>query len=659
VEDDRADVLAIGPNDVIYVAGRSDANATALLNYNIRLVAYSAASTQLWTVQYDGSGAGDDTVAGIVSSSDGSVALTGNIDQAAGATIATDAITLKYNSSGGLTWVKTFAGSAGSDDLAFGVTSHPSGEIETVGSLVNSTNNSSAFTNRYNGPAIDATLTADGTGDNADNARAVSHSLSTPNFIAGYTVEPEQNRNTLLIAKANATDTLWTRTLNGSLYGSDDDAVDVEEVADGVLLLGYLRNSGQGSDILLNKYSPTGTLLWSQTYNSAVSESDRPSDMLVASNGNIYIVGRVDTDPSFTTNNQRLLLCYSAAGILQWQITSADGSGDDRSLSITEVNNQLIVGSRRFNGVDFDVEIVAHSFTGAILWSHQFNGGFNDDLESISTYNNADIALSISKYTSGNASSVAVLQLLNATGEVVWTDEFSALGQVYNKPLKSIRGTGTDGNLSYLQVVNHPTDGQGSIEQYSITQTNNQGITISTTTTAASENSIADDVLLVSGLPNDQLALLSHTDQQSGTLVNYDAQLSIWNFGSTSPEIEWSGLNTDSSEVGNIAREGEVFGSKRPSGQRDLFQWSWQWIISVQERLANPFTLYPNPFVNRIYFAQPITGTISIFDNLGKQIQEEQVVAASEINLQHLKKGVYILSITDKKTRISSKIIKD
>lgn len=79
----------------------------------------------------------------------------------------------------------------------------------------------------------------------------------------------------------------------------------------------------------------------------------------------------------------------------------------------------------------------------------------------------------------------------------------------------------------------------------------------------------------------------------------------------------------------------------------------------MQERLANPFTLYPNPFVDRIYFAQPITGTVSIFDNLGKQIQEEQIVAASEINLQHLKKGVYILSITDKKTRISSKIIKD
>lgn len=660
VEDDRADVLRVGSNGNIYVAGRSDANPTIALNNNIRIVAYNPSSTQLWSTQYEGIGSGDDIVTGITTLNDGSVAITGYSDQVSGANVSYDAVTVKYSNTGALSWTKIVGGSAMVDDFSFAVASHSSGIIETVGVLTNQVNNASAFSSRYNGNSVDQLLLIDGKGDNADNARG-SKGIDFPNpYVVGYTVESEQNRNILLMKTDLTGDTLWTRTINGSLYGSDDDGVACIDLQNAVLMLGYLRNSGQGSDIILNKYDQNGVLLWSQIYNNTVNESDRPAAMLVGSNGNIYVIGRTDVDPLYTTNNQRLILCYSPAGVLLWSIIENDGSGDDRNKFIGEINNTLIVGSRIFNGTNSDVQVKAYDLNGNVQWTYLYDGDQNDDLEHLGIFGTGEIGLSISRYGVEDLTSSAILKVISTAGDELWSDEFSAPGYAMNKPVKAVSVMQLSNNAFISSVINHPSDITGSVESYSVRNYNLSGTPIYTYTNTSSEAQIADDAINYSVLGGQFLAILKHVDAASGPSVQYNVLCDIIDSGTGISHDYWLIMDSDSSEVGNYLDPDYAIGSKRTiTGQRDIFIAGWQWYSSVDELNKPTLEVFPNPFSESIRFKEKTKGIFYLFDSKGKLIDLRKLTGENEINLKGLSPGLYSAVLYDGHTTTSAKIIKE
>lgn len=657
VEDDRGDLIQVGSNGNVYVAGRSDANATAVLNYNYRVVVYNASSTQVWTAQYEGTGFGDDLVSAMDVHTDGSVAITGISDQIAGVNISNDIVTLKYSNTGILTWTKKISGLQGIDDLSFDVAFDSNGAVETVGVITNSLNNSSAIANRYNGPALDINLLNDGLGDNADNVRVVK-TLADQEYVGGYTVTSEENRNAILIRKT-LTDTLWTRTLNGSLYGSDDDIVDLEVFADGVVALGYLRNSGQGADIFLNKYSPAGTLIWSQVYNGSVSESDRPAE-LHSLNGNLYVVGRTDVDPVYTTNNQRLMLCYNSNGALLWSIIDNDGGGDDRNKWIVDANGILVVASRVFNGSNSDVLITGYNPDGTVMWTQTYDGGFNDDIERMEVYSSGSIGLSMTSYSADDLSSTAIFRLMDSNGTMGWTDLWGAAGHSYNQPVQCVEfpsnATGT--NL-YAHLINHPMDNLGSTEAYSIRVLDQSGLPIASSTVTA-PNSLIGDGLIFNPIGSNALHLICHEDVDAGLPINFDVKSQVWSelnsFQAT--ELLPIGIVTDSSEIANLVGTNYLAGSKRNFSQRDMFVWTWDWWNGFQEEISRNVLIYPNPFENEIIFEEPISGDIWITDITGKRIFNQKLRGDKQVDLSPLSAGTYFIQISNQESYIIQKLIK-
>ena len=85
-----------------------------------------------------------------------------------------------------------------------------------------------------------------------------------------------------------------------------------------VIISGYVKNSGTGSEVLVAKYDLNGNLLWSTQYNSAFNESERSADMVVDATGNIYITGRTDIDPVSSSNNEILVQKYNTNGAIVW-----------------------------------------------------------------------------------------------------------------------------------------------------------------------------------------------------------------------------------------------------------------------------------------------------------------------------------------------------
>ena len=73
--------------------------------------------------------------------------------------------------------------------------------------------------------------------------------------------------------------------------------------------------------------------------------------------------------------------------------------------------------------------------------------------------------------------------------------------------------------------------------------------------------------------------------------------------------------------------------------------------------LANIF-LYPNPVIDKLFIQGLLNPTkISVYDVLGKLVLSK--TASSEINVDNLQSGIYILKIVDNQKEIVRKFIKN
>ena len=60
-------------------------------------------------------------------------------------------------------------------------------------------------------------------------------------------------------------------------------------------------------DLLLQKYSPAGALLWTKTYNGAGNHSDEGEGVAVSADGGVYVIGTTQVPKQ---SNNLLLLKY-------------------------------------------------------------------------------------------------------------------------------------------------------------------------------------------------------------------------------------------------------------------------------------------------------------------------------------------------------------
>ncbi|HWP31845.1 MAG TPA: SBBP repeat-containing protein [Fimbriimonadales bacterium] len=99
-------------------------------------------------------------------------------------------------------------------------------------------------------------------------------------------------------------------------------------------------------DIVLLKYSPTGTILWERRYDGEGNGFDAPTFMKIGKDGNIYVAGTSEGTPA--TYNDMIILKYTPTGDLVWGFTydgTAHWNDIARSLGISEDGRVYVVGS--------------------------------------------------------------------------------------------------------------------------------------------------------------------------------------------------------------------------------------------------------------------------------------------------------------------------
>ncbi|MEK7476783.1 MAG: hypothetical protein AAB152_14270 [Candidatus Coatesbacteria bacterium] len=192
---------------------------------------------------------------------------------------------------------------------------------------------------------------------------------------------------------------LWTATYDGPAH-RDDHAEDIAlDPAGNVFVAGWTDRSDIGEDlnILVLKYSPTGTLLWTRTHNSFPGGMDLGFGIAVDSGGNCYVAGSVSITGGAS---EGWLRKYDTNGNVLWTLEYPSPSAGDqavfRDVAVDEAGGNLYVAGCQGRGdllQSGNALLVKVPMGGGVpVWAVDADGhGLWDEFLSVAVAPNGDV----------------------------------------------------------------------------------------------------------------------------------------------------------------------------------------------------------------------------------------------------------------------------
>ncbi|MBL1216354.1 MAG: hypothetical protein D8M59_02545 [Planctomycetes bacterium] len=231
---------------------------------------------------------------------------------------------------------------------------------------------------------------------------------SAGNIIVGGSTETDNNGADGLIRKYDRSGhLLWSRTYNGP--GSGDDNLGEIEIDsnDNIILHGNVLGNGTGQDFCTIKYSPDGTLLWTQLYDGSGHSGDwsfsfRSTGIDAADN--IYVAGYAWTDAG---HYECVTIKYAADGTEQWvqpyQSPNPSGNAYGYCVQVTDDGTVYVGGTTTNLDGNSDYLLLKYDTNGTLIWDGLHDGiyGLGDSLYNMVMGPNEDIFLTGIMDTSG------------------------------------------------------------------------------------------------------------------------------------------------------------------------------------------------------------------------------------------------------------------
>lgn len=668
VEDDRADFIDVASNGTFAIAGRSDGTSAPIVNYNYRVLKYSADGAQIWSNTYDGAGGNDDIVQDIDINEAGEVLVTGYSDANATAVIQNNMVSIKYTSAGTAAWTNSFNGPSSFDDEPGACLIDSQGNARIAGHSENQTAQRDAILLTYNSSGSTIGNTSwNGSGDNSDNVREMVKDNSGNIYVAGYSVGKDTDRDMFLMKINTAGDTVWTRSTSGTLFGSDEEANSIAlDNSGNIIIGGYTKNSGTGSDITIQKFNGNGTLLWTAQYNSPANESDRGYDIATDATGNIYITGKTDIDASpIITNDEIFTAKYSSSGMLMWSAVHNGGSGYQRgrAISVSSTGSVYVCG-QSFNGTDEDIIAIKYSASGAQTWQYIFNSGQSDIFRQCVF--NADESITIAGIQANSTLVPAESQLLilrvNNNGQEAWHNTYNSTAGLSS--IGEAIKTAPNGNFVVCGSVFNPAQPDNSYGCLIVCYSADGQLTWEQTYQSTLDQNDIGDALSIDA--NSNVVAAYHSNIGSVNEFHYVIGLIAYdsggNFLATTTIDESDSLNV-CNEL--LLANGMLYlaGSRwSQNGQRDIMIAQYGAVLTTENYAFEPAVIYPNPVNDNIHLTlgqQQVGKSYSIYDSFGKKIQEGKLTPEVQtIHCTSLAPGMYTILISSDKANFSTTFIK-
>lgn len=332
------------------------------------------AGTLLWTRTYDRHGSADARGLGVAVGPDGSALVTG---QAYREGQGFDLLLRKYSPSGGLVWARHFDGAAHESDHGAGVAVGADGSV----------------------------------------------------LFTGDTWVDGQGYDLLLRKYSAAGDFLWARTYGGA-PNQDDVGLGVAIAPDGcVYATGHARGQGRLPDLLLQKYSAGGDHLWTRTWNGATNGADRGESVAVGRDGSVYVTGVADEwvkNAALGEGNALLLQRYSPAGTLLWTRTMKRGDWNEGcGVAVDDSGAVYVTGSYLEQAAPSRVLFLRkYAASGRVLWTRTTTGSTWGIGNGVAIDSGGDVHVAGAAYVEGEGFNL-LLRQYSSTGRLLWSGSFN------------------------------------------------------------------------------------------------------------------------------------------------------------------------------------------------------------------------------------------
>lgn len=334
---DDANAITLDVSSNVYVTGESDGTGTGR---DIITIKYDANGNQLWAKRFNGTGNGNDVANATVVDGSGNVYVTGRTTSTGG---NINYVTIKYNSNGVQQWVSTFNGVGNASDISVAIDISSSGRLYITGTSQNTSANDDIVTIRLNpnngnqmwsktingsanGNDASFDLLADGNDvvivgsknntTTGDDYITLKYSGANGNILwqNSYDFANSSNKATAIVMDASGNYAVTGTALNGSVveyhtllfnsagtqqwvnkvstgltYSNANPQIAVDPIANHFYVCG--QKNENVSDIYVYQLTPTGNKSWEQTFNGAQNNQDAAVDLVVNSQGIVYVAG--------------------------------------------------------------------------------------------------------------------------------------------------------------------------------------------------------------------------------------------------------------------------------------------------------------------------------------------------------------------------------
>lgn len=311
-------------------------------DYDYRIAKYATSGSVLWQKFYNGpAGNKDDVPTALEIDNLGNVYVTGTSWGIGGALL--DYATLKFDNNGNQLWVQRFDN--GIIDAATSmVVDVASGDVFVTGASASNPNNSNITTVKYSSSGTQLNVNSfNYPGNGKDLATQIVLDFIGNVIITGCVDNGTQKFVTLKLT--NNLSLSWSNVISGNLsegYGVSTDN------SGNIISVGYQNNTSGGSDILVNKYSSSGSLTWQRKLsNPNPSSFAKARKVKTDGAGKIYVAA----DAQVNTTRDFLTLALDGNGETKWaEYYDSPSNGSDIPGALQVKGSDIYVTGISTNG---------------------------------------------------------------------------------------------------------------------------------------------------------------------------------------------------------------------------------------------------------------------------------------------------------------------
>ncbi len=329
-------------------------------------------------------------------------------------------------------WSKTF-GSTG-DDRGYSVRQTFDGGYIIAGDTDTGAHGYDAYLIKTDSSGIMTwSKTFGGANASIDTAHSVQQTTDGGYIIAGTTeTSGMTSRDVYLVKTDSSGNMLWSKTFGGA--NNEDKGYSVQQTSDGgYIIAGYTKSFGADyGDVYLVKTDASGNMLWSKTFGGTGSEDD--SSVQQTSDGG-YIIA-CSTSSFGAGVSDAYLIKTDSLGNMTWSKTfGGPGQDDVGSVQQTVDGGYIIAGSTRSFGGGSNFYLVKTDSLGNEVWSKTFGGTNEEQGHSVQQTSDGGYIIVGSTFSLGTGDragyveeSDVYLVKTDSSGNTLWSQTFGSTG---------------------------------------------------------------------------------------------------------------------------------------------------------------------------------------------------------------------------------------